>query len=321
MSLMLIVVVLISACVKEARVTLPEEGSPFLVVSHLKDPALTFVDPHTYEVVQTVPLEEAWQKMIQVNDAYLWALQKQSGVLQQLAKKEGVLTPLTDVGSGFSDVAFSEERNRVYVADPKTGQVHRIDPQTKSLEVSIEVAGVPDELLLSGDDRLFVLDVSACKVSEIDLNKEAVTRTFTVEDRATGLFFDGQWLWIGGHGAIGELNKSVYAYDVRTGEQVAEVEVGLMPIATIASADGHSLYVVSHGDAHLYEIDREAQQVTRTVRVGQNPNYIYRRDGALYVSNVDSDSISIIDEATFTVKKEVPVAGGPHAMLMEEWHE
>lgn len=321
MSLMLLVVVLISACVKEARVTLPEEGSPFLVVSHLKDPALTFVDPHTYEVVQTVPLEVAWQKMIQVNDTYLWALQKQSGALQQLAKTEGVLTSLTDVGSGFSDVAFSEERNRVYVADPKTGQVHRIDPQAKSLEVSIEVAGVPDELLLSGDDRLFVLDVSACKVSEIDLNKEAVTRTFAVEDRATGLFFDGQWLWVGGHGAMGELNKSVYAYDVRTGEQVAEVEVGLMPIATISSVDGRSLYVVSHGDDHLYEIDREAQQVTRTVRVGQNPNYIYRRDGVLYVSNVDSDSISIIDEATFTVKKEVPVAGGPHAMLMEEWHE
>ncbi len=125
-------------------------------------------------------------------------------------------------------------------------------------------------------------------------------------------------LWIGGHGSFGKLNSQVHSYDLETGEPGSTVDVGLMPIAIYSDDESPFLYALCHGNHSLYQIDKRTDEVIASLEVGENPNAINGNDEQLFVTNLDGDSVSIINRSSFEIVNELKVPPGPYAIILEE---
>lgn len=148
--------------------------------------------------------------------------------------------------------------------------------------------------------------------------KRKKIRTISVLERPSGIHFDGHSIWVGGHGKPGTLNKSIFAYDPKTGKKQREIKLGVMPVAFFSEKNSSTLYVLCHGDHTLYKVNTEKNKLLSSVETGQNPNYITADSSSIYVSNLDDNSVSVIDKHTFMLKNRLNIPAGPYAIMLEE---
>jgi YVTN family beta-propeller protein len=127
------------------------------------------------------------------------------------------------------------------------------------------------------------------------------------------------------------LESTVMIVDLNTREPKVNIPVGLSPCQWLhgrralsssfpydvaISKDNSKLYVSNWGEEIVSVIDKKAQRVTNTVKVGSHPNaMILSPDGRrLYVANANTDDISIINTAIDEVIKVIslrPYPGAP----------
>lgn len=91
-----------------------------------------------------------------------------------------------------------------------------------------------------------------------------------------------------------------------------------MPVAFFPEKNSSTLYVLCHGDHTLYKVDTKTNKQLASVETGQNPNYITADTSSIYVSNLDDNSVSIIDKHSFIMKNQLNVPSGPYAIVLEE---
>ncbi|MCM2674122.1 YncE family protein [Alkalicoccobacillus plakortidis] len=65
------------------------------------------------------------------------------------------------------------------------------------------------------------------------------------------------------------------------------------------------------------KVNTETEEVVGKVEVGQNPNDVKLSGDKLFVANLDSDSISVVQQSDLRLIKTVPVATGPYLLLQE----
>ena len=136
-------------------------------------------------------------------------------------------------------------------------------------------------------------------------------------------------------------NDAVAILDAESGALLAQVPVGVLPVATVIAPDGNTAWVTNFGGPKPRSGDRAARQccdpraeavridargiaergsvtqvdlvsgrVVRTVSVGLHPTGIVldAARGRLYVANGNSDAVSVIDAAAMVVTETIAVA-------------
>ncbi len=113
-------------------------------------------------------------------------------------------------------------------------------------------------------------------------------------------------------------NDSVQLVDVATRNVRAEIDLrpgkgvpgGEFPLGVLVIGEERA-YITSQRDREIVEIDLVRASVSRRVRVGGQPTrVIATKDGRrLFVANANSDTVSVIDRESLTVRDEIRVAG------------
>lgn len=301
--------------------TLPEEAGSYLLISHLKEPSLSFMQVDDYKIDHTEPLSSSWGTQVSLSDGRIAALTNDSSKIELLNLENGMVNPLIELDYQASTMIYDAETELLIVSSEEQMSISFISTETGQEVNKVQLTESPTELLLDRSGNVFVLSTEASKVDYIDLDSGAIKQSFTVTERPAGLFFDGELLWTGGHGPTGELNKQINGYEINDGKLSETIDVGLMPIAITGTLDDSSFYVLCHGNDHLYQIDVQSKEIVASIEVGHNPNFMYEYNEHLFISNFDSDSLSIITKEPFALMAEVEVEPGPYAISSGEVKE
>ncbi|WP_421382905.1 YncE family protein [Bacillus salacetis] len=312
---LLSLVLIISGCQND-RLAVPENAEDTLMVSHLKDPSLTFIDKETQKVMDTVELDETIADMVRIDDEHIAYISKDSGTLNILNTADGNLKQWEDIGAGVNELLYSDETRQLFLSASGGNQVKVFNINEEKVTAAIPVGKFPLSMALDEQaGLLFVVNQKGSSVSVIDANELEVTREFLVPYLPEGIWFKDSKLYVGGHGPVhGDLNRFVYVIDPESGGQLDRIEVGLMPVKFFSPPASKDLYVVCHGSHELYKI-AAYRGATEKVKVGANPYDVTGNKDMLYVSSIDSNSLFILDLDTFDITSEIDIDGGPVAII------
>ncbi|MFS0655207.1 YncE family protein [Bacillus sp. 179-C3.3 HS] len=310
--------IFLTGCGQNRQFTPPSSSQSIAVISQLKKASFSIVDLQKNQMVSSVDVKHPFTDLIQINNDSIIATSKDGSSLIEINLKKGIVTDYMDVNKGLTSMAYDASSHTLFVADSEKNVIYFIDTERKKVKATVKTGQLPTSMTLSSSGTLFVLNAESHTVSVIDIAKKKNIRTIPVLERPSGIHFDGQSIWVGGHGKPGTLNKSIFAYDPKTGKQQHEMKLGVMPVAFYSEKDSPILYVLCHGDHTLYKINMETKQQLASVETGQNPNYITASTSSIYVSNLDDNTVSVIDKQTFMMKNRLNVPSGPYAIILEE---
>ncbi|WJE16230.1 YncE family protein [Halobacillus sp. ACCC02827] len=315
MFLLLVLLLLLSGC-REDKVVIPQGAADSIVISHLKDNRMSFLDPEG-NLLKDTKVGTVIADMERIDDLHIAFTTKKEDFLVLLNLETGKTKNWADVGPDVNKLLYDADSHQLYLADSKNNQVQVFDTEKEAITGMIPVGSFP--LSMVTDDHgemLYVLNQQDDSVSVIDTKTFEVVREIAVPHLPEGLWYNDSKLYIGGHGPVhGELNRHVYVFDVDKGEQMDRIAVGLMPVNLYSPEGSSNLYVVCHGSHEVVKVPFDDYENKETVKVGANPFDVISQHGNLYVSSIDSDKVTVMDIESFEVTREIAVDGGPVTMI------
>lgn len=251
-----------------------------------------------------------------------------------------VIDPFTDVivkriemgqGLHLSHVALTPDSSYAIVAAQEKGIIYKIHTDTYEIEKELVVknGGEPHGLRISPDGKvayiamlggksLGVLDLVNFELKQILLKGAAVQ---------TGVTSDGRY-------ALASVydTKSLAVYDV-VSTQLSYVDLpkeAKGPVQIYPTPDSRFVYVADQGfyfdqpiSEFIYKVDLEEMKVVREIKGGSAPHgVVVSRDGNLvYVTNLKSDDVSVIDTRTDKEVARIQVGSSPNGISVWYAHE
>ncbi|WP_209121950.1 YncE family protein [Alkalihalobacillus sp. BA299] len=317
-NLIIFVFIFLLAGCQPLHLSLPD-NEPLMLISHLKEKKLSFIDLTTLDVVysEAFPFEIHSLEMVAPNQVILAGKLEEELLLLDL--RSGSIETLFEFGQGITSMNFDKREQHLILTDAKNNQLHVYHLKKKEKVTSIDVGKNPLQATLDDDGKyIYVISGGPSTVTVIDRTTFEVKLTFPVVEMPTDIHFDGQYIWIAGHGHFTKWSESIKAYDPLTGKKVKEIQVGLMPVYFYADSIGDEFYVLCHGSNELYVIDRNNYQVKQSVRVGDNPHYMSASERHLFVTSLDGNKLSVIDRDTYKVETEIELTAGPFGIAIGE---
>ncbi|UOQ84079.1 YncE family protein [Gracilibacillus salinarum] len=306
---------LLFGCAKE-MITVPVQGEPVLWIAHLQESDLSFVHVEDEKVTST-GLDFSVSDMEQINNETIILSSENEDFLYKLNSETGELTQWYEAGKGVNEIIYDSDKKLLFFSNRVENTVTAVDVENGNLFGKVEVGDLPVSMTINNEDRLlYVVNTESATISVIQMDDMKKEKEFATLKYPNGVFFDGEYLWIGGHGGDGILNDQVYLYDPGTGEEADRIEVGLMPIAFHANYSKSEVYVLSHGANRVYRINVEDRSVEQSIEVGANPHAITSDKQHIYVTSLDDHTLSIIDKETLQLIKQIEMNEGPYKMML-----
>ena len=108
--------------------------------------------------------------------------------------------------------------------------------------------------------------------------------------------------------------SNVVVFDTSSGKLLQRIPVEVNPYALLLSDNGQTLYVSNWGSDSLSLIDVATLRVTGRIAVGDNPNDMaLSKDGRLFVSCANDNTVAVIDTKTRQVIERVSTALTPNS--------
>jgi YVTN family beta-propeller protein len=241
-------------------------------------PSLRVVDVKRREVIQKLPLDNAWLGLAWHPDG-----------------KRLYSSGAAD--NSIQEVEWKDDRLRL-------GRKLSVSaPQTTEGEMRLLNAGFMGGLAVSPDGRsLYAAQVYGKAVVSLDLASGRVLarRDLPAEAYTAALAPDGRALYVSVWGAA-----KVAVLDPATLAVTAEIALGEHPNAMAFSKDARRLFVACANTNHVYVVDLKARQVDERIGIalspkappGSTPNALaLSPDGAtLLVANADNNSVAVVD--------------------------
>ncbi|WP_404469801.1 hypothetical protein [Sutcliffiella horikoshii] len=310
----IIITVTLTGCTSN-DIALPkmENDDSVMYISHLKENAITALDLATGRE-EKVSLPFRLSSIAEIKPGVYMASVKEKESLFVIDTNENKVSPYMEIEAGILELKYDSENGLLYTANGKNNTIQVIDIEKEEVLKEVSVEEYPSKMVHHGE-RLFVLASKSGDVHVMDTSTNNIVNSFSVNERPEGLHFDGKNIWTGGHGATGELNEKVFAYDPETGEEVKRVTTGLMPIQ-ISQVSGNSpIYVLSHGDHSLTKFNVDTYEVEKKINVGDNPSFMIADGKNLYVSSLDGDEVLVLDKESLDVLDKYAIANGPYLLF------
>ncbi len=141
-----------------------------------------------------------------------------------------VLKTLDIAGSDPMYVVYVPSKDKIYVGDRKTNQVHIINPETKTVQNSINV-GKGVFHMWANESQLWIVGDVDKTISIIDLNTNSVIKTINVGMTPHDVFLtkDGTKAYVSAFNPVFGQPDSVLMYSTKTFEKTGEVVVSQEP--------------------------------------------------------------------------------------------
>jgi YVTN family beta-propeller protein len=217
-----------------------------------------------------------------------------------------------------SIIRNAHNRQAIEVLDAKTGaalQEYELDPDAAgkregtSPGIAFSHDGTKLFLATAGKNSVLVFDWDAAA------RKLALKRTLTLPDgtepQSVAPSPDDKIVYV-----VGQYSGKLYAVDVASGTATS-ASAGEYPFGVTLSGDGKTAYVSNQaGDTvSVFALDGATMTSRGAVKVGTHPNFLLTDAPRhrIFVSNGDSDSISVVDTAANKVTGTISLAPYPGA--------
>jgi YVTN family beta-propeller protein len=195
----------------------------------------------------------------------------------------------------------------VWVASTLTGTLSRIAVDTGTVTQTISLGGADATAVAVGKAGLWVADSTDGALLQIDRETGETLRTVTLGGSPTALAVTASAIWVADHDA-GQVSE----IDASSGRRLATADVGGGP-AAIAVGPG-AVWVANSLDATAARIDPETGAVVAVVAVGSDPSGITVAGGSVWVANQYSGTLTRIDARTNRITATIPTGGQPAAI-------
>ncbi|GHI00808.1 YncE family protein [Neobacillus kokaensis] len=316
----LLILFLLSGC-QTKEISVPPSMKDTLIVSNLKKQEITFVDLQTGKLTASA-LNFRITSMEKIKPNTIILAGENEDSLYRLQLKEGTLTKSVQTGKGVNEMVYLTKDHLLLFTNGLKNTVGFYDVKKEKVIAEVKIGKFPVSMALNDKKNLlYVVNVKGASLSVIDISTKKELTHFPIIERPKGIFFDGKYVWVGGHGPYGSLNEYIYVYDPKTGKEVDRVKVGVMPVDFYGDVSSRYVYAICHGSSSVYKIDNKNRSVSKQLKVGANPYDITGDKYRIYVTSLDGDSLAIIDRTAFTKSKQIRLKNGPHMMILGEENE
>jgi DNA-binding beta-propeller fold protein YncE len=208
-------------------------------------------------------------------------------------------------------LSLSADGDFAYVTDAATNRVMKVDLRSGLISRQATVGFRPERVLFfnDGSDRLAVSSPTAQRVFILNADTLELLKEIPAGLEADSLLFWQDRLYVGERG-----NRSVTAFDHRTGRQLARIVVGAEPVAM--TAVDNKIIVSNFQDSTLSFFYVGQSSTARSIPVGLGPYAlaVSERRRILYVANRDAASLTIMDLVGERARAVVPLGGAPFSI-------
>lgn len=235
----------------------------------------TVIDAETNTVLATLPVGAFPVGVTAHPDGTRFYVANIGGTISVIDRASLTVTAEVFSGNGAIGVVMSPDGSRLYVSN-FGGSFSVFDTTTDTLLDSFPLSITSPVAIAVHPDgtRVYVADRFGSAVAVIDTTLNAEVATMSVGADSIGLAVSpsGDLLYKGDFGPGGAPSNLVYVIDTNTLAVVDSIEVGLAPVAIDFHPDGGSIYVTNIESNDMSVIDAETHVVTATFGVGIWPN-------------------------------------------------
>lgn len=237
-------------------------------------------------------------------------------------------------GVHLAHVVLTPDSTYAYVTAQTGGSIYKINAETRKIEkeISLPAGKEPHGIRISPDGlqayiamlagkSLGILDLATDEFKEIPVGGGAVQAGITPNGKYTVLsLYDTKQL------AVFDwdfLATTRFTADAPRYSLIALPDGAKGPIQMYPTPDSKFVYLADQGYYYnqpqgemVYKIDLAAKLVVKSIKVGSAPHgVVVSRDGKyVYVTNLLSDDVSIIDTMTDTEVKRIKVGAQPNGI-------
>lgn len=114
------------------------------------------------------------------------------------------------------------------------------------------------------------------------------------------------------------LSYTIFLYEVTKNKDKTSYKEPAIGPHHICDNKNNIIYSANSYNNSVYKINICSKKVEDMVYVGSFPSHLVLHNGYLFVSNGDSNSISVIEEKEFNVIENIPVGERPHDIKLDE---
>lgn len=217
--------------------------------------------------------------------------------------------------SGVAGSLITPGKTLAYATIYEQNKVIAIDTATNTIKATISVGNTPAGLAVSPDGaRVFVANGNDGTVSVISTADNTVVKTISVGKGPVEVAFSPD----GSHAYVANMGDNTTSdIDVATYSVVGTYPTGHKPFGIATNPVNGDVYVVNMDDKTMSVLRSGA--LVATVPVGKDPSsgIVVTPDGKhVYVANVNSNNLTVIDTATNTVSTSISTARSPYGLAL-----
>lgn len=295
---------------------------------------VTVINPATNTVVGQIPLGHPRPGVLgalddmQVNvhglgfspdGQYLDVISNASNGVTIIRTRDNHVLGTVYIGRGPHEGFFTPDGKQVWVTVRGEDYLSVIDVASLKETGRIRVAQGPGMVVFSPDgQRAFVDSSRTAQLDVIDVpTHKVIARVPVVSPFSPNLVVtpDGKEVWLT-HKDVGK----VTAIDARTFKVLHVLDTGKVTnhVNAVSTGAGDFIYVTVGGENVVKVIKRGAKpQIVATIPTGMTPHGIWPSgdNTRVYVGLEDQDAVDVIDTATNTVIKTIPIGQMPQALV------
>ena len=198
----------------------------------------------------------------------------------------------------------------VWVTNGPKNTIHRLDPKSNAVVVSVAVGKGPCSGLVAGFGSIWVPSCTDRTLSRIGQKTNAVTATLAIGPAASegGLTANGDSIWM-----LSDSKGVLSRIDPDTNHVVAEIQVPPGSSVCVAGEDS-AIWVVGTEKSMVVRVDPRTNLITDRVAVGPRPRFATAGGGAIWTLNQSDGTVSRVDVKTkklvTNIEVGVPGDGG-----------
>ena len=229
-------------------------------------------------------------------------------------KTNSIIKKIPNVGQHPIQLKALPDRSKIYVDNfgLMKMEISVIDTKTNTVSKRIPTYGAPyATTTLSHDGHYLYFSTTMSVVQVIDTRTDTIVKTFPMSLLPQGIEIspDDRTIYV-------FYPTGVRAYSTATGQQVKPfLYVGMLPAWSNISHDGSKLYGLNFTGGNVSVINVPAWRVTKRINMGLMSYPIsgtVTPDGRqLWVCNINSYNITVINTTTDTIERVVPTQNLP----------
>jgi YVTN family beta-propeller protein len=299
------------------------KGKPLLLVANKHSDTLSYIDPGTLQVLDTIPTGPNPHEMAITPDQRIMYLSNYAppgntiSVVDIVARKH-IKQITTGEYTRIHGATMAADGKHAYFTAGQTGYAVEVDTRTHEVTRAIPTHGKISHMILVSPDnkRLYTANIDTENVSVIDrASGELITRIPCAKG-AEGMAFtpNGKLLWVGN-----QTGGSITIIDVATNTPINTFECTGMPVRLKFIDEGKRVLVPSWTEeGQLIVIDTATLEEVKRIPVGRYAIgvEVTPDEKRAFVGCEHTDGLNVVNLQTLEVEAVIQTGDGPDPMSM-----